>query len=150
MPGRPEDARRQLAGRACQSQNIFKAILLYIDYDKYIVKIGDRNCIGHDLEAAAQAVFEEVGNFKIEKGVLEEIRVLNRFYARHEFRYGSNIDFNSTEVFPISSSIAHRKAVKLIGVMSRLVASERAGLTIRSRIVDFRQRWENTSSSRLI
>jgi hypothetical protein len=120
-----------------------------VNGSKYAPILADRKKLGHNLEAVVEAVMQEIGGLALDPLFRTEIRMLNQFYIKHEFRYGSAMDTTNMTVGAISERLTHRKLVKAISIMNRLVAAEHSGNPIHLRVTSRKARLQQFLSNPL-
>lgn len=101
----------------CQGvEIILKALLLFLDYDKYI-KQQQRH--GHDLKRVISVATNAFGLRPMRQSLAEEMETLNNFYSKHLLRYDGLHD-----IFIDSTMIESGQLLRRIAAVMRLAERE--------------------------
>ena len=101
----------------CQGvEIILKALLLLLDYEKYI-KLQRR--YGHDLNRVVAAAIEAFGLHPMRPKLAQEIQALNNFYSQHLLRYDGLHD-----ILIDPSSIESNRMFRRIAAVLRITEHE--------------------------
>lgn len=103
----------------CQGvEIILKALLLLLDYEKYI-KLQRR--YGHDLNRVVTAAIEAFGLHPMRPKLAQEVQALNNFYSQHLLRYDGLHDI-LIDPASIESNRMFRRIAAVLRVTEREIA----------------------------
>lgn len=102
----------------CQGfENIGKAMLLAKDFECYAPLLKPK--FGHNLETILDEINILYGSNFFSTEACLEIREINRFYMRHQFRYGDKIDF-SDSCSNVQIRYLHRELVSQLDFLNEM------------------------------
>jgi hypothetical protein len=103
----------------CQGvEIILKALLLFLDYDKYSKMQREH---GHDLRRVVLVATEAFGLRRMRPSLAQEMEALNRLYSKHLLRYDGLLD-----ILVDPSTIESGRAWRRIAAAIRLTERELA------------------------
>lgn len=101
----------------CQgAEIILKALLLLLDYEKYIKQ---QRRHGHDLNRLVEVAIKAFGLHAMRPKLSQEVQVLNNFYSRHLLRYDGLHD-----IFIDPASIESSRVFRRIAAVLRIAERE--------------------------